>query len=60
MSRPVAQKYALKAKPKSPGRPSAKAGPKPDLLKLKDNWHSLMRKSLAKKKPPEGWPKQEG
>jgi hypothetical protein len=45
-----------KLKPKT-ARPSAKTGPKPDLLKLKGNWQSLMRKSLKKKKPPEGWPK---
>jgi hypothetical protein len=38
-------------------RPSAKPGPKPELLKLHGNWKSLMKKSLQKKKPPEGWPK---
>jgi hypothetical protein len=32
-------------------------GPKPELLKLKGNWQSAMKKSLTKKRPPEGWPK---
>jgi hypothetical protein len=36
---------------------SATPGPKPELLKLKGNWQSAMKKSLQKKKPPEGWPK---
>jgi hypothetical protein len=38
-------------------RPSAKPGPKPQVLKLHGNWQSLIKKSLQKKKPPEGWPK---
>jgi hypothetical protein len=38
------------------GRPSAKPGPKPAVLKLHGNWKTLLKKSL-KKKPPEGWPK---
>jgi hypothetical protein len=32
-------------------------GPKPERLKIKGNWQSAMRKSLKKRKPPEGWPK---
>ena len=32
-------------------------GPKPELLKVKGNWKQAIKKSLAKKKPPEGWPK---
>jgi hypothetical protein len=38
-------------------RPSAKPGPKPDVLKIRSNWQAAMRKSLKKRKPPEGWPK---
>ena len=32
-------------------------GPKPSLLKIKRNWQDAVKKSLTKKKPPEGWPK---
>jgi hypothetical protein len=35
----------------------ATPGPKPDRLKLKGNWKDLVKKSLSKKKPAEGWPK---
>ena len=38
-------------------KPSAKCGPKPQLLKIKGSWQAALKKSLAKKKPPEGWPK---
>jgi hypothetical protein len=45
-----------KSKPK-PARPSARTGPKPDLLKIRGDWQSAIKKSLKKRKPPEGWPK---
>jgi len=32
-------------------------GPRYPLLKIKGSWKSAMKKSLKKKKPPEGWPK---
>jgi hypothetical protein len=32
-------------------------GPKPEMLKVDGNWHKAIKKSLAKKKPLEGWPK---
>jgi hypothetical protein len=32
-------------------------GPKADRLKLEGNWRDLVKKSLSKKKPAEGWPK---
>jgi hypothetical protein len=32
-------------------------GPKPDMLKIDENWQEAVKKSLAKKKPPQGWPK---
>jgi hypothetical protein len=43
--------------PKRQPTRKAKPGPKPQVLKLHGNWKSLMKKSLLKKKPPEGWPK---
>jgi len=36
---------------------AAKRGPKPDVLKVEGNWKDAVKKSLAKKKPPGGWPK---
>jgi hypothetical protein len=35
----------------------ATPGPKADRLKLKGNWKDLVKKSLSKNKPVEGWPK---
>ena len=35
----------------------ATPGAKPDVLKLDENWEEAVKKSLKKKKPPEGWPK---
>jgi hypothetical protein len=40
-----------------PLKKSMTPGPKPDVLKIKGNWQAAMKKSLTKKKPPEGWPK---
>jgi hypothetical protein len=34
----------------------AKRGPKPEILKLDGDWHDLMKQSLQKKKPKDGWP----
>jgi hypothetical protein len=36
--------------------PSA-PGPKPDMLKIDYEWQQAIKKSLEKKKPPDGWPK---
>jgi len=36
---------------------SAKRGPKPVRLKIIGDWRVALKKSLMKKKPPEGWPK---
>jgi hypothetical protein len=47
-----AKKTAKKKKAKN----SAKRGRKPDVLKIEGNWKDAMKKSLSKKKPPEGWP----
>ena len=35
----------------------ATPGPKAETLKLKGDWRAAIKKSLTKKKPPEGWPK---
>jgi hypothetical protein len=43
----------VKRKPKAKETP----GPKPDMLKIRGNWQAAVKKSLAKKKPPDGWPK---
>ena len=34
----------------------AKTGPKPDTLRIDGKWQDAVKKSLAKKKPAEGWP----
>lgn len=33
-------------------------GPKPDRVKVEGDWGDALKKALAKKKPPGGWPKQ--
>ena len=35
-----------------------KTGPKPDMLKIEGKWQDAVKKSLAKKKPATGWPKE--
>lgn len=32
-------------------------GPKPEVLKIDGDWREAVKKSLAKKKPKNGWPK---
>jgi len=44
-------------KKKKPPKPSARTGPKPELLKITGNWQAAIKKSFGKKKPKEGWPK---
>ncbi|MDB5329285.1 MAG: hypothetical protein JWP03_436 [Phycisphaerales bacterium] len=34
-----------------------KPAPKPDTLRIKGDWQAAVKKSFAKKKPPDGWPK---
>jgi hypothetical protein len=43
--------------PKSAKKKPAKTGPKPDTLKIEGKWREAIKKSLSKKKPPDGWPK---
>ena len=38
--------------------PEIQRGPKPDLLKIDGDWKDAVKKSLAKKKPAVGWPKE--
>jgi len=40
----------IKPKKKTPG-------PKPETLKINGAWQDAVKKSVQKKKPPEGWPK---
>jgi len=47
----------MAVKPKSLAKTRAKSGPKPELLKIKGSWKKAIEQSLAKKKPPHGWPK---
>lgn len=35
----------------------AKRGPKPETVKIDEDWKEAIKKSLRKKKPKEGWPK---
>ncbi|MFZ0702713.1 MAG: hypothetical protein WBD21_15145 [Candidatus Acidiferrales bacterium] len=35
----------------------AKPGPKAETLKVKGDWRRAIKRSLVKRKPPEGWPK---
>ena len=48
----------VKAQKKSTGKKKlgVRRGPKPDLLKLDGDWRELMKQSLQKKKPKDGWP----
>ena len=38
----------------------SKRGPKPEMLKFEDeNFENAVKKAIQKKKPKEGWPKQD-
>ena len=43
--------------PKHPMKKKLAPGPKPQTLKIEGDWQEAVKKSLAKKKPKEGWPK---
>jgi hypothetical protein len=43
--------------PKTAKKAAIKRGPQPDLLKIEGDWKSAVKKSLVKKKPVSGWPK---
>jgi len=42
---------------KQPNKKLNTPGPKPEVLKLDGNWRDAVKRSLAKKKPANGWPK---
>jgi len=45
--------------PKQDAKPEPlKRGPQPDLLKIEGKWEDAVKKSLGKKKPASGWPKE--
>jgi len=44
--------------PKPAKKSTEKRGPKPDLLKIEGDWKDAVKKSLEKKKPAAGWPKE--
>jgi hypothetical protein len=39
------------------GHKTGRRGPKPETVKIDEDWKEAVRKSLKKKKPKEGWPK---
>jgi hypothetical protein len=43
--------------PKQPKIPTMTRGPEPKRLKVDGKWEDAIKKSLEKKKPPDGWPK---
>jgi hypothetical protein len=45
------------AKEPKPIKKAAIPGPKPKVLMLTENWKAGIKRSLAKKKPANGWPK---
>lgn len=44
--------------PKPTKEAPEKRGPKADLLKIDGDWKDAVKKSLEKKKPVTGWPKE--
>lgn len=46
----------LQKKGDTPKHPK-KCGPKPDTVRIEEDWKEAVKKSLQKKKPKEGWPK---
>jgi hypothetical protein len=48
------QKIRLIQKPES----STPRGPKPEVLKIDGDWQEAIKRSLEKKKPADGWPKE--
>lgn len=37
-----------------------KSGPEPDRLKIEGDWEEAIKRALAKKRPPQGWPRPPG
>jgi len=49
----VKEGIVAKRKTKKPVTP----GPKPEILRIAENWKGAIKRSLQKKKPATGWPK---
>jgi hypothetical protein len=58
MSTPKKRLEPLRKSAKIPRRSESTPGPKPDILKIDEDWQEAVKKSLTKKKPAEGWPKE--
>lgn len=43
--------------PKLKSKKKETPGPKPEILKINDDWKIAVKSSLTKKKPANGWPK---
>lgn len=41
------------------GQKKNRRGPKPERVKIDEDWEDAIDKALRKEKPPEGWPKPE-
>jgi len=48
----------MQKKSKLPKETETTHGPEPELLKIDVDWQEAIKKSLAKKKPAAGWPKE--
>lgn len=44
---------------KKPRKTPATRGPKPELFKIEGDWKDAVKKSLQKKRPAAGWPKDQ-
>lgn len=41
------------------GKETKAPGPEPERVKADDGWKDAVKKALKKKKPPEGWPRED-
>lgn len=48
----------MKKPPNKPEKNKIPRGPKPEVLKIESEWEDAVKKSLSKKKPTAGWPKE--
>jgi hypothetical protein len=51
-------KSAMHKRPANKPKPKQRRGPKPEYLKLEGNWEDAVKRSLQKKRPADGWPKE--
>jgi hypothetical protein len=45
-------------KTKSPAKKKTAPGSKPQMLKIEGDWRDAVRLAMQKRKPAEGWPRQ--